>query len=407
MSGEGATRRPRLAMRTQPRKPSGSRDESARLREPLDVLLVEDDRTDAALMRELLGRSRHFDFRVEHVPDIDGARQALAATHFDLMVLDFWVGGESSLSLLKRSLQQTWNMPALLVSSVDVADVQGLGLEAGAYGYLHKNDLAPSTLDAVIRTLLHSRASEANLRRSLADNVRDQDKLVETMTDMTQEVISTIDNVRHFGEALMKPEAERPAKLDVRSHAAAVGEGTRRLAEILETRLGRARPADAPTQLKLEPVDVVETLRSVGAIMTPKCEDKEQDLSIVSKDRGITCEADAAALHQLFLNLVENAHRFSPRKTRIDVIARQTDNWLRVSVIDQGVGMSKDAIAEAMRRRAYPDLPPDFMAAGHGFGLAVAIAIVDMHGGSVEFESHEDWGTTIVVGLPLTRHRLN
>ena len=141
--------------------------------------------------------------------------------------------------------------------------------------------------------------------------------------------------------------------------------------------------------------------------MTPKCEDKEQYLTIVSKDRGITCEADAAALHQLFLNLVENAHRFSPRKTRIDVIARQTDNWLRVSVIDQGVGMSKDAIAEAMRRRAYPDLPPDFMAAGHGFGLAVAIAIVDMHGGSVEFESHEDWGTTIVVGLPLTRHRLN
>ncbi|RXM12695.1 ATP-binding protein, partial [Citrobacter sp. AAK_AS5] len=85
----------------------------------------------------------------------------------------------------------------------------------------------------------------------------------------------------------------------------------------------------------------------------------------------------------------------SPRKTRIDLIARQTDNRLRVSVIDQGVGMSKDAIAEATRRRAYAELPADFLAAGHGFGLAVAVDIIDMHGGSVEFESQQDWGTTI------------
>lgn len=407
MNDASGTRRPRPARPERSRKAGGGGEQSLRQRERLDVLLVEDDRTDATLMREMLSRSRFFDFQVEHVPDIAAARQALAAVHFDLMILDFWVGSESSLSLLKRSLQQSWNMPSLLVSSIDVADVQGLGLEAGAYGYLHKNDLSPSTLDSAIRTLLHMRAAEANLRRSLADNVRDQDRLVEVMNDVTQEVRSTIDAVQTLGEALMKPDGERPAKLDARSHAQAVQEGSRRLAEILETRLGDTRTLDTPARLRLEPVDIIDILRSVAAVMTPKCEEKEQELAIVSRHSSIVAEADAAAMRQLFLNLIENAHRYSPRKTKIDVIARQTDERARASVVDQGVGMSKEAIAEATRRRAYAELPSDFMATGHGLGLAVAVDIVDMHGGVIEFESQQDWGTTIIVSLPMTRQRPN
>mgnify|MGYP001765689063 FL=1 len=407
MNDASGTRRPKPSPFARHPQNSGGAGQSIRNRLKLDVLLVEDDRADATLMRELLDRSRFFEFQVEHVQDIAAARQALAATHFDLMILDFWVGSESSLSLLKRSLQQSWNMPSLLVSSIDVADVQGLGLEAGAYGYLHKNDLAPSTLDSAIRTLLHMREAEANLRRSLAENVRDQDRLAETVNDVTQEVLSAIDAVQSLGEALLKPDGERPPKLDPRSQAQAMQEGSRRLADILETRLGRARTPEKPARLRLEQVDIIDILRSVVATMLPTCEDKEQELSLDASTPCLMAEADAAAVRQLFLNLIENAHRYSPRKTRIDVIARLTDGRARVSVVDQGVGMSKAAIAEAMQRRAFAELPSDFMTAGHGLGLAVAVDIVDMHDGVIDFESQQDWGTTVAVSLPTTRQRLN
>lgn len=373
MSGNKPSRDARQTTRppAAPRRGSG---ENARERMLLEVLLVEDDRTDATLMLEMLSRSRHFEFRVEHVADIDAGRQALAATHFDLMILDFWVGSESSLSLLRRSLQQTWNMPALLVSSVDVADVQGMGLEAGAYGYLHKNDLAPSTLDAVIRTLLHSRASEANLRRSLADNVRDQDK----------------------------PDAQAAA-----SAPESAGEEVARLSALVSQRLTRKDEPNSAARLKLAPVDIVGVLRSTLSAVQAKFDEKEQTLSFVSIDREILTEADAAAVHRLVLTLVENAHLFSPRKSKIEVIARQTDGRARISVIDQGVGMTRDEIVEATRRRVYPDLPKNFLDSTGQLGLAVAIALIDLHDGAVEIESQLDWGTTIIVSLPLTRHRLN
>ena len=359
--------------------------ENARERMALDVLLVEDDRTDATLMLEMLSRSRHFDFRVEHVADIDAGRQALAATHFDLMILDFWVGSESSLSLLRRSLQQTWNMPALLVSSVDVADVQGMGLEAGAYGYLHKNDLAPSTLDAVIRTLLHSRASEANLRRSLADNVRDQEGPA-----LQGEAIATADAMH-----VAPPTAADPSDAE-------------RLSTLVARRLQRnADESAGGARLRLAPVDIVAILKSAAAALQEKCDEKEQKLSLVCVDREIIAEADAAATQRLIQTLVENAHLFSPRKSKIDIIARQTDGRARISVIDQGVGITRDEIVEATRRRVYPDLPKNFLESTGQIGLAVAIALVDLHDGAVEIESQLDWGTTVIVSLPLTRHRLN
>ena len=69
--------------------------------------------------------------------------------------------------------------------------------------------------------------------------------------------------------------------------------------------------------------------------------------------------------------------------------------------------MTRDEIVEATRRRGYPDLPKNFLDSTGQLGLAVAIALIDLHDGAVEIESQLDWGTTIIVSMPLTRHRLN
>jgi DNA-binding NarL/FixJ family response regulator len=136
-----------------PSLPPNSRS-GLRSRRRLDILLVEDDASDASLIGALLARSQHFECTVTQAPDLPTARAALAAATFDLTILDYWMGAEPSLALRDHPAYLRDGGLALLLSAVDVVDVRGAAMAAGARAYLHKNNLSPETLDAAIRDSL-------------------------------------------------------------------------------------------------------------------------------------------------------------------------------------------------------------------------------------------------------------
>jgi DNA-binding NtrC family response regulator len=129
-----------------------------RLRRKLRVLLVEDEAADATLIGELLARSRRFDCAVVLASGLDAARAALDSDKFDLTILDYWIGAESSLGLLDHPAHLKHGLPALLVSAIDVVDVRGAGVAAGARAYLHKTTLSREALDAAMLEALRQEA---------------------------------------------------------------------------------------------------------------------------------------------------------------------------------------------------------------------------------------------------------
>jgi two-component system sensor histidine kinase KdpD len=102
---------------------------------------------------------------------------------------------------------------------------------------------------------------------------------------------------------------------------------------------------------------------------------------------------------RVVVNLLDNAAKYSPTESTIDVRARQLGDRLVIEVMDRGAGVpaeERDRIFEPFYRR--PGVPADIR--GHGLGLSIARGLAEAEGGSVRYEARAGGGSTFVLELP-------
>jgi two-component system cell cycle sensor histidine kinase PleC len=118
-------------------------------------------------------------------------------------------------------------------------------------------------------------------------------------------------------------------------------------------------------------------------------------------------EGDYRALKQVLLNLLSNAVKFTPRGGRITVrIEQLADNQaerVRVSVIDTGIGIAPQDLARLARPFEQIESQHSKTQQGTGLGLALSKSLVELHGGALDIESQPGVGTTVSVVLPANR----
>lgn len=102
-------------------------------------------------------------------------------------------------------------------------------------------------------------------------------------------------------------------------------------------------------------------------------------------------------LVQLFYNLISNAIKFS-RNPVVDVFAEQTDNWVRIHVKDNGIGMKEEETKKIFN--AFERLHSRKEYEGSGIGLAICKKIVEAHNGQISVQSNPGTGTVFTVTLP-------
>ncbi len=120
------------------------------------VLVVDDDQRLRDLLRRYLSENG---FRVTTAGDAAEARQHMAAMHFDLLVLDVMMPGESGLELT-RSMRETSEVPILLLTAMGDAANRIAGLERGADDYLAK-PFEPRELLLRMQTIVRRRTGPA------------------------------------------------------------------------------------------------------------------------------------------------------------------------------------------------------------------------------------------------------
>lgn len=111
---------------------------------------------------------------------------------------------------------------------------------------------------------------------------------------------------------------------------------------------------------------------------------------------------DFVLMMRVFVNLVDNAVKYSASDTTIEISAhRLGQDQVRIDVKDQGIGIVKEDLNKIFDKfyRAYK---PKAIA-GTGLGLAICKGIVEAHGGEIAAKNNSDKGSTISVTLPLTR----
>jgi signal transduction histidine kinase len=99
----------------------------------------------------------------------------------------------------------------------------------------------------------------------------------------------------------------------------------------------------------------------------------------------------------VFINVLDNAFKFTPAGGTISVTADRQQEWVRIAVTDTGCGISPEDLPH-VTEKFYKG---GSLRAGSGLGLAICNEIVMLHGGEFLIDSVEDEGTTVTVRLPL------
>ena len=121
------------------------------------------------------------------------------------------------------------------------------------------------------------------------------------------------------------------------------------------------------------------------------------------KEWGIFGAADKLRLHQILLNLVSNAAKFT-HKGAITIKARieeDTPDTMIVSIIDTGIGIPDDKLETIFDRFRQADSSTTRQYGGTGLGLAICRQLVELHGGQLHVKSEVGAGSEFYFFMPL------
>jgi two-component system, OmpR family, sensor kinase len=172
---------------------------------------------------------------------------------------------------------------------------------------------------------------------------------------------------------------------------------TRRLVRLVADLLALAR-ADAGVPLVIRPVELDRVL--MDAFQQVRHQADGHTMSVEHLEPAVA-PGDADRLKELFLILLDNALKYTPRGRGVWVALRRRDGAAEVKVRDEGIGISPEDLPRVFERfyRADPARTRD--PTSTGLGLAIAKWITEQHGGTIVLESAPGQGTTATVRLPL------
>ncbi len=146
---------------------------------------------------------------------------------------------------------------------------------------------------------------------------------------------------------------------------------------------------------ELHPLDEV-----IGGAMTRAeklLEGRSIDIAVPTQPPLVA--VDALLIEQLLLNLLENAARYSPPGTPIEVRATQCADRVRIEVADRGPGVPRDQRERVFEK--FHRVGGSRRTAGAGLGLAICRAIAQLHGGTIRVEDRDGGGASFLVDVPI------
>ena len=173
------------------------------------------------------------------------------------------------------------------------------------------------------------------------------------------------------------------------------------MARLLDDLLDVARITRGKLQLKKQPVDVGTVVDTAVEAVRPLIKARAHGLTVDLPPELPTLDADPVRLAQVLSNLLTNAAKYTDPPGRLTLAARVAGTMLRISVKDNGIGISPSALAHIFEMFSQGQDASGRAEGGLGIGLALVKGIVDLHGGTIEaFSDGPGFGSEFVVTLP-------
>jgi signal transduction histidine kinase len=232
----------------------------------------------------------------------------------------------------------------------------------------------------------------ARLRESEASRLEFMAKVVHTFR-------SPLAVIMGYAELMSTP-ALRPLDADLEGFARVIAKEASRLGQMVEQVVTAVRIDDGQLDLTLAPVWLGPLVAEVVAEAKQR---SRREITFEDHFASLLIACDALYLRQMLWNLLDNALKFSPPHTPVQVSLRRgaAPGRAEIRVADQGIG-----IAEADRSVLFTRFGRIYNArtqgrSGSGLGLYIAKYVVEQHRGEISVQSAPGQGATFVVSLPL------
>ena len=146
-----------------------------------------------------------------------------------------------------------------------------------------------------------------------------------------------------------------------------------------------------------EKFDLTEQIRRCVLLFETKWDQRRLNLTVELDE--ISLFGDEELLSQVWLNLIDNAVKFTPEGGCVEIRLEKRWNKALFRIRDDGYGISEEAQKRVFDKFYQADA--SHSAQGNGLGLSIAKRIVTLHGGSIACQSQEGVGTEFSVELPL------
>ncbi len=170
------------------------------------------------------------------------------------------------------------------------------------------------------------------------------------------------------------------------------------LSDMVEKFLYLSRDTSNSNQIKRKTVDGVFLLQYVRNHLLPLIIKKQIKLNIQTLD-PFTLYGDEDLLRRLFINLMENAIKYTPAGGIVEIKVCSKKEIIYIEIIDHGIGIPPEHLPFIFQRFYRVDDSRSRSQGGTGLGLSLCKWIVEAHKGTIEVHSEPDEGTRMIVGL--------
>jgi two-component system, OmpR family, phosphate regulon sensor histidine kinase PhoR len=137
------------------------------------------------------------------------------------------------------------------------------------------------------------------------------------------------------------------------------------------------------------------------SLLRPQIEAKDQQLTVDKAEALPPVQGDADRIGRILINLLSNAHKYTPPGGHIWVTARREQGWVQIDVRDDGIGLSRDEQAHLFDKFYRAQQPATQEVGGTGLGLPITRLLVELHGGRISVVSAPGQGSTFSFTLPV------
>jgi signal transduction histidine kinase len=377
------------------------KSEMSTTNKPLQLLLVEDSPSDAALHEaNILAQGTTGDFFVTVTGSLQKALGHLKNNHVDAMLLDLNLPDSTGLSTIQQARQISPDTPIIVLTGLDDEKIGMEAVHAGVQDYLVKGQADGRTIIRAVRYAIQRKKIETELRES-SEQLEFANKELEAFSYSVAHDLRNPLNSMAVLLSLFSDESKNRMDETEREALRRIDQAVARMGSIISDLLTLSKISRQEVQRK--PVDLNAIVREIFNDLKTAEPLREVTLEIKSE---CTAEADSGLTVILLENIIRNAWKFTSKRkdARIEFGTVEGDRPPVYYLRDNGTGF--DMAKAKQLFKPFKRLHSDKEFPGTGIGLAIVERIVNKHGGKVWAESEVRKGATFYFSLSIDKGRL-